>query len=313
MTEPIPLISLESMDGSVSIILDSKTGWTRMPGSTGLKMPPYEIISSAIPGVPGSTVQDVRVQERPIFIPIYCQSSTSQRSYLEMVDTLFSLVDPTSGSFKIVATTVRGVRELEVTYDGGLEGADGGDSDGLSWMKAGLKAVANDPFARAREDTRMEFRVENNAVPFLGVAGGSDAPWPTALSSSSVIGSGMEVPIYSEVPVYPTLELVGAMTSFEGTLSPTVILPNGTPVTIEDQAWNVEVGSISAGSTFRMVTDPRVRSIRLDGALAAGMVTRGSTLRPFYPGLNTLSVVAPGATVDTLIILSWRDLFRSLW
>lgn len=314
MTAEIPTINLESMDGTVVIPLDDTAGWIRMPGSTGLKMPPYEVIASPIPGVPGTMVQDVRVQERPIFIPIYGHSLTSQMSYLQMVDTLFSLVDPTNGSFKIVATTVRDVRELVVTYDGGLEGVDGGDADGLSWCKVGLKAVANEPFARAREDSTLEFQVVNNAAPFLGVSGGTDTPWPSMLSTSTVVGTGMEVLITSEVPVYPTLKLIGGMTSFTGTLSPLVVGADGVTTRTISQQWSVDVPlGVLAGSTLVLVTDPRSRSIRLDGALAAGRVALGSALRPFYPGKNVLDVTAPGGTEDTRIILSWRNLYRSLW
>jgi len=312
--EQIPTIVLESMDGSVRIPLDNTMGWIRMPGATGLKMPPYRLIANPIPGVAGSNLEDVRVEERPVFIPIYCRSATSQQSHLEMLDQLYSLIDPTVNSFKIVGETSRGARELIVTYDGGLEGADGGDSEGLSWCKVGLKAVAHEPFARAREDRRLEFRVISNTVPFLGAVGGTDSPFPAMLSTTSVIGNGMEIEIESEVPVYPTLELIGTMSSFTGTLSPIVTLPGGAEMVIEGQVWSVEVPlGVAAGSSLKLVTDPRARSIRLDGALAAGRVARGSSLRPFYPGLNVLDVAAPGGNDDTRIILSWRDLYRSLW
>lgn len=315
LSEQMPTIHLESMDGSIVIPLNNTTGWILMPGATGLEMPPVAVISSPIPGAPGSQVRDTRVQERPVFLPVYGRSSTSQRSYLQMMDDLRSLIDPMSSSFKVVGITTRSVRELVVTYDGGLEGSDGADVKGLSWCKAGINATAHQPFARARSDRRLEFRVAAGATtPFLGIVGGTDAPWPTSLASTAVVGEGMEVPIDSEVPVYPMLELVGPMDSFAGTLSPIVVGPGGEETTVTNQAWSVTVpAGVPAGSTFRMVTDPRARSIRMDGELAAGLVARGSQLRPFYPRMNELSVAAPGGTEETRIILSWRDLYRSLW
>jgi hypothetical protein len=42
-------------------------------------------------------------------------------------------------------------------------------------------------------------------------------------------------------------------------------------------------------------------------------VALGSTLRPFYPGKNSLTVTSSGGDEDTLIVLSWREKFRSLW
>jgi hypothetical protein len=302
------------MDGSVVIPLDNTAGWIRLPGATGLEMAPFDVVSSSIPGVAGSVVRDVRTLERPVFIPVYGYSDTSYRDFKQLKDQLRTLIDPTTGSFKLVGMTERSIREMIVTYESGFEGADGGDNDGLSWIKAGLRLTAHFPFARAREDRTLEFRVTSTPTVFMGVAGGTDAPWPTALSSTSVIGTGMTVTIDSEVPVYPELTLIGEMTSFAGTASQTVITPSGAEMILTDQEWSVDVPlGVGAGETFTMVTDPRERSIRLDGAQAAGLVERGSKLRPFYPGQNTLNVVAPGGTEATRIILSWRDLYWSIW
>jgi hypothetical protein len=314
LSEPIPKLYIESMDGTVSLPLDDTTGLIRLPGATGLEMAPTEVISSSIPGVPGSIVQDVRVQSRPVFIPLYAYSVTSQRAYRDLKDRLRSVVDPTTGSFKLVGATVRGIREMIVTYESGLEGNDEAGAEGVTWARFGIRATAHEPFARARTDRVLEYRVVSTATPFLGIVGGTDTAWPTMLSSTSVIGSGMPIVVDSEVPVYPTLQLIGSMTSFLGTLSPIVTNPNGTTTTITDREWSVSVpAGIPAGSTLLMVTDPRRRSIRLDGALAAGRIARGATLRPFYPGTNVLNVAAPGGTDDTRIIVSWRDLYWSLW
>jgi hypothetical protein len=314
LSEPIPKLYIESMDGTVSLPLDDTMGLIRLPGATGLEMAPTEVISSSIPGVPGSIVQDVRVQSRPVFIPLYAYSVTSQRAYRDLKDRLRSVVDPTTGSFKLVGATVRGIREMIVTYESGLEGNDEAGAEGVTWARFGIRATAHEPFARARTDRVLEYRVVSTATPFLGIVGGTDTAWPTMLSSTSVIGSGMPIVVDSEVPVYPTLQLIGSMTSFLGTLSPIVTNPNGTTTTITDREWSVSVpAGIPAGSTLLMVTDPRRRSIRLDGALAAGRIARGATLRPFYPGTNVLNVAAPGGTDDTRIIVSWRDLYWSLW
>lgn len=312
---PIPKITLTSMNGLVRIPLDGSTGWIRMPGSTGLEMPPYDVIAGAIPGVAGGVVLDVRTQSRPIFIPIYCRSDTGHLSFLQMKDMLRSLVDPTTSTFRIVGATTRGRRELVVTYTGGLEGADGADVEGQSWGKFGINVVAYDPYAQDLEDKTLEFLVATDSTPFLGVVGGTDAPWPDMmLASASVIGTGMPVTINSEVEVYPTLELRGPMDSFQGDLSPIVSNSDGSTTVLTDQAWNVNIpDGVPSGQTLRLVTHPRIRSTRLNGALAAGRIALGSTLRPFYPGLNVLNVVAPGGTVDTRILLSWRELHRSLW
>lgn len=313
---PILDTALESLDGLRRIPLDGSTGWTHMPGSYGLDDAPIEAVRQAVPGVAGSAIQDVRTLEREVFIPIFMETlGTDHVAHLRMLDEIRSLVDWRTRQFRIVGMTERGQRQLTVTYLKGLEGSDGVSERGLFWRKIPLVTVATQPFAEARTDRLVEFQQSSGGGAFLGTAGGTDAPWPRALSSSSLIGDGMEVRVASEVPVYPTLELTGPMDSFEGTLSPVVTDSSGTVTTVQSSsAWHVSVPQgVPAGSTLRLVTDPRARSIRMDGNLAAGRVARGSTLRPFFPGLNVLDVSAPGGTEATRIRLSWRELYRSLW
>lgn len=314
MTSParsqIPTLVLESLDGTLQIRLDAADGWIRMPGSTGLEMPPYETISQSMPGVVGSTLTDVRVNERPIFIPIYCGGNNDPAVFREMMNKLFTLVNPRGRrTFRLVGENARGSREMIVSYVSGLEGADGAMEAGLSWAKLGLNLVAHQAFAQAREERTLEFRTSATASPFLGAVGGSDAPWPRPISTTSVIGEGMAVIIDSEEPVYPVVELVGPMTSFHGDLTP--VEDDDDP---SDDNWSIDIpAGITSTQTFRMVTDPRIKSFRLNGALAAGRVALGSRLGPFYPGENTLNVAAPGSTTDTRIRLSWRNLYRSIW
>jgi hypothetical protein len=310
-----PTISLESMNGLVKIPIDANSGWILMPGAAGLEMPPYTIVSERIPGVPGSVNPDVRVEERPVFLPLYFNGGRNLLAKYEMLDRLRNLVDPTLGTFKVVGESARGIRELTVIYESGLEGLHGDNNDGLTWIKIGLSATALNPYAQDRVNRNLEFRLLQATAPFMGVAGGTDAPFPgIMLASGSVIGSGMPITIHSEVPVHPTLELVGPMTSFYGSLSPVVINPDGSSTSHTDHEWIVDIPlGVPAGQTMRLVTDPHVRSIRLDGALAAGRVTIGSRFRPFYPGQNILNVIAPGGTDETRILLSWPELHRSLW
>jgi hypothetical protein len=313
--ETRPSITLESMDGRVKIPINAESGWIFMPGALGLEMPPVSIVTDRIPGVAGSVNPDVRVEDRPVFLPLYYGSTGSYAEKYRMLDKLRDLVDPILGTFRIVGASSRGVRELVVMYESGLEGVHGGDSDGLTWVKVPLSATAHSPYTRDIADRSLEFRLLTASSPFLGVAGGTDAPWPDVmLSSGSVIGSGMPVVIGSEVPVYPTLELTGPMTSFSANLSPGVVNPDGSITLHTGHEWIVDIPlGVPAGQVMRIVTKPDEKSIRLDGAKAAGRVTLGSVLRPFYPGQNILNVTAPGGTDDTRILLSWREMHRSLW
>lgn len=304
--EQVPIISLESLDGSRQIVLNGESGWTHLPGATGLEMPPFDIVTSQVPGVYGSVLEDVLVEERPIFIPMDAASPDYRRvTHQAMLSEIQELVDPLRGEFRVVC----GERHLKVIYTDGLEGAFGVNEFGLYWRKFGLKALACQPFAESREPRSVEFQIDVTGKAFLG------APWGTQqLTSSAVISNDMKVQVGSEVPVHPTVELVGPMDSFTGTVNG----PGG-------RLWKVSVPEgVPTGSTLRLVTDPRARSIRMGpgdpskdpswtGELAAGLVQRGSSLSPFYPGQNLMSVAAPGGTADTRIRIRWIDLHRSLW
>jgi hypothetical protein len=314
--DEVPVLTLESLDGSRKIVLDGVSGWTHLPGATGLEMPPVDVVTSSVPGVAGSMLQEVRVEERPVFIPIDAASPDSKRvTHQAMLNSIRSLVDPLSGQFRVVC----GDRQLTLVYTEGLEGSFGASDFGLYWRKFGLKALACQPFAEGRTEQSVEFRLAVGGQPFLGVAGGTDVPWGTRqITSSALIGDNMRVLVESEVPVYPTVELVNSMDSFTGAMELEDPSQPGT-------GWSVSVpGGVLPGYTLRLVTDPRSRSIRMGvgdpatnpawtGELAAGLVERGSTLRPFYPGVNLMNVAAPGGTEDTRIRITWRNLYRSLW
>lgn len=309
--EQVPVLSFESLDGSKRIVLNEDSGWTHLPGATGLEMPPVSLVTSSVPGVAGSVLEEARVEERPIFIPIdACSADATRVTHQAMLAQIRDLVDPLKGEFYVVC----GNRRLKVSYTEGLEGAFSKDSFGVYWRKFGLKALACQPFAEALTPRSVEFRIDVSGPVFLSTAGGTDSPWGSLqLTSSAVISNNMEVAVGSEVPVYPTVELVGPMDSFDGSVQG----PGG--------LWSVSVpAGVVAGSTLRLVTDPRRRSIRMGtgdpetdpnwtGSLAAGEVARGSSLSPFYPGTNLMSVAAPGGTVDTRIRIKWVDLYRSLW
>jgi hypothetical protein len=317
--KPRRRLAIESLDGTLRIPLDGSTGWRAQAGATGLDLPPFDVATSPVPGAHGSMLNDVRAEQRSVFLPVLAQART-QVAHLEVLDAMQHIVDPLRGEFRLVGYSERDQRTLTAVYTGGLEGSEGRSESGLWWRKFGVTALACDPWASARTDRTLTFGVAQVGQPFLGIVGGTDAPWPGSLTSSAVIGTGMRVRVDSEVPVFPVLDLVGPMDSFDGTLTP----PPGSPF-FGSPSWHVSVSAgVPAGQTLRLVTDPRARSIRLgdgdpesvsgwSGALAAGRVDRGSSLSPFYPGMNVLDVSAPGGTEATRVRLSWRERYRSLW
>lgn len=294
---------LESLDGTRVLTLGSEThpGPLHLEvGATGLGVAPTVVDAHGTPGVSGSSVQDVFTLTRDLILPIGINTS-NQAEQWEQVQALRDLTDPTlgmtpEGNFRLVCSSATGTRHVTLAYISGLEG----EGQELPWRdRLVMQAVAPYPFAEEREETPQEFRLGSTEAPFLDTAG-TDNPWGTRqLAPSTIIGEGMEVFMDSAVPVYPTIEVDGPADS--------VLIESDTGLRID-----VPTG-VDAGDTLRIVTDPRRKSIRLNGELAAGKVARGSRLVPFKAGANVLSVTAPGADGDTRLRLGWRGAYRSLW
>lgn len=280
-----------------------------MKGATGLDLPPVAVVASGAPGVDGSVLRDRHVRQREVFLPIHLASDVDSDTYLNERARFERIVAPRSGDVKLVVSSHLGERELTVVCTGGLEGDESQSSAGSTWGRIGLELLAADPYFYAREDTVAEYTVGDIAPPFVGAVGGSDAPWPGALAASVVLGVGMSITVNSSVEVWPTLDLVGPMDSFTGSM---------------DTGWSVTVPQgVPAGRVLRIVTDPRRFSIRLgslngagdfvDGQLAAGRVALGSRLVAFQPGVNLLNITAPGANENTRLRLRWRGRHRTAW
>lgn len=293
----------ESLDGSTVIPVGSETHqgpWHLEVGAAGLGVAPTVIDAAGTPGAVGSTVRDVFTLTREPVLPLGLNTSTQAEQWAAVQD-LRDLTDPSvgmtpDGNFRLVCSSASGTRHVTLAYLAGLEG----EGQELPWRdRFVVSTIAPYPFAEDRAETTREFRLSAGVLPFLDTAG-TDNPWGTRqLAPSTVIGEGMNVNMTSAVPVYPTIEVTGPADS--------VLIESDTGLYI-----NVP-GGVNAGETLRIVTDPRRKSIRLDGALAAGLVARGSRLAPFKAGANMVDVTAPGADSNTRLRLTWRCGYRSLW
>lgn len=289
---------LESWDGDVvlPVPLDNLPhALIGQRGFLGLGVNPSDIVTAGTPGVPGSRVVDVIQAERPVALPLAFLAD-NQTDLWATVQTVRDLTDPArvmtpDGNFRIICASASGTRQLSLAYRSGLEGED---VEIYGTDRAVLDCVAPMPYAADRFDQTQVFRVAADTAPFLGGIWGD-----IYLSSSSVAGEATPVEMQSSVPVYPVIEITGPADSV------LITAENGLRI-------DVPLG-VPGGSTLRIVTDPRDKSIRLDGDLAAGMLARGSRLMPFGLGATLVDVDAPGATSATLLRLTWRGLHRSLW
>lgn len=293
---------LESWDGSVvmPIPLEGIAEMVAQRGMLGLGVAPTDLATEGTPGVAGSRIVDVIERDRPVAMPLAFLAD-AQLPLWQTVQRLRDLTDPTrgmtpDGNFRLVCSSSSGVRQISLAYRSGLEGDD---LEHYGVDRAVLDLLAPMPLAEDREDRTIPFQLTSVSSPFLSTAG-TDHPWGTRkITSSTIAGAATPVQMFSAVPVYPVIEITGPADSV------LITGENGLIIDVPD--------GVGAGETLRIVTDPRHKSIRLDGDLAAGMLALGSRLKPFGLGTTLVDVTAPGATADTLLRLTWRGLHRSPW
>lgn len=284
---------LESWDGSQTLSLSSgPVRWKA--GATGLEVAPSDLLMASTPGVAGTSVSDVSYPAREALLPITVEGD-GWPGLNEAKERLRSITDPgqgmtRDGSFRLVARTPAGVRQLGLAYRSGLEGLGIASHVRQNFV---LDVLAPQPFAEDRDEQTRPFQLAQPDRPFLGGVWGS-----IGLVSSRIAGPDTPVVMASAVPVYPTITAVGPASSvlLTGTNGLRLDVPDG----------------LEPGEMLEWVTDPRRKSVRVNGELAAGRVARGSRPAPFGLGTTTLSVSAPDATADTRLIISWRGLHRSL-
>jgi len=282
--------------------------WVLMPGATGLDLPPVTPIVETAPGLDGGWLRGTTVGARQVYLPLFVASPTSHADYLDRRDRLFAFLDEyavddltdADGTLELVAASARGERYLRVVYSGGLEGDEGADQSGTYWGKYGLNLTASDPYWRATEETVLEFGSVPGR-PFLSTTG--HAPWPRRLTPAvSLAGGGLSVTVPGRVPVWPVIEI-------EGPSSATTVTWDGP----RDEATAVTVGSVAAGESFRLSTDPRRREATVAGSDAWARVAAAPRFGRLRPGTQSIGVGVGGVSAGTVVRLRYRAAHRTAW
>jgi hypothetical protein len=310
---PRPLLDarvmwLESLDGSVVIPIagERHDGPVQLEvGASGLEEAPTSVTVDSVPGLAGGVVTYSQTLLREPLLPLHIMTR-DQAAQWAQVQALRDLVTPDparltpDGSFRLVCSSPSGVRQIGLAYQSGLEGS----GTELPWsVKYVLDCVAPNPFAEDRTEQSREYQLGSVDLGFFAWDEDDDeAPVfeDLTLGWDVILGDDMPLEITSAVPPYVTVEIDGP--TGEGTL---IEADSGLYLPLPD--------GVPEGKTLRIVTDPRRKSIRLDGEPAAGLLAFGARLRPLAFGQNKLSVTAPGADENTRLRLSYRSSYRSLW
>ncbi|MGN6245107.1 MAG: hypothetical protein ACTHQ3_15755 [Motilibacteraceae bacterium] len=294
-------LEFESVDGRQLITWDGDE-WISRAGITGIDVPPREVIREKVPGLPGSRLQEIRDEERVVFLPVSMRPSDRDwRTHLAQMATVRGFMDYRSadyvadeGTFDLVAYGDGSRRSLRCTYLEGLEGDYDAGSQFSWWRMVGVRLLAVDPYWHGDAWSTPEVALPKPA-PFLSNSL-ADA-FPRAISPSVALGAGMPVSVGGDVPSAAVIDGTGPWTSLH------ITSPQGLDVTI---------GAVAAGHSFHLDTGRNLECLH-NGASDWSLVGDSPQWRPLPPGDASISIEVTGADDTTRARVSGVSLWETAW
>lgn len=152
-----PRVTLTAPNGEEFLLTSAdprRAGITILRGPSGLDMPPTTVKITEYAQIAGGQVTKTRKGVRPIVLPLIVWAP-SRRELRMLKRRLIAALDPDLGDSVLRTAEADGSgRRLRVRYTGGLEGDEGEDTAGLSWIKYGLGLTACDPYWYGTERAR---------------------------------------------------------------------------------------------------------------------------------------------------------------
>jgi hypothetical protein len=302
---PIPVLDARrldwrSLDGS-DLIEWSGEEWIIQSGIQGLDVPPRDVVTETVPGLPGARLREIRTGPRTVILPFFVYSQTEKvAAHLAQLARLRRMIDyrdrdyvTAEGTFDLVAAGEGAERSLRCTYIDGMEGAAGvAAGGGAFWSTFDTKLLAVDPY----------WRGEEWSTPIVDTGAGSPfisdtEPWPRAISGSVALGADMQVEVGGDVESPPSVEVWGPATTLH------ITSPQGLDIT---------VGAIGNGQHLLIETGRR-RRVLLNDAPAWGLIGDSPRWSPLPPGQALISVAATGATSSTAVRVYGTSLWETAW
>ena len=286
------VITWIDVDG-VEHVMDHSTGLVPLVGKRGRFLPPVELTTDAVVGLPGGVVRNVRWQEREMALPVGFVGATHLLLSVKMRDWL-GWLDPTRGPGRLVVqrTWTTGVtatgttRSIACYYAGGLEGAEGEEDTAGAVLKAVLVFRAAEPFW---EELPYEF-----------------TGWPiSGLSSDFTSATPREVVNIGNVETWITWGITTS--SLHGLTGPITITNATTGKSI------IYTGNLATDTYLEISTKPGERSCRTRSVSPGpwtnrwGLLDPATEMWPLLPGSNMVSIHITGWTSpqDFVIDSTW--------
>lgn len=281
--------ALIGVDGSTWDLHDGPV--MALPGTSGFGSPSPEHWWRTSPTLAGSSWQGMRVPQRDAVLPVHIAADSS----LEWrdVDAAFftALGDGATECNWVVVTPDAKVRTLPVRFAGGGDVEYERDPMLVMGAAYALTFTAGDPYWRG-EPVSESFTDEVAPLPFFATSGGVvNIGYSRSIATATVSNPG-------DVDAWPQWTVTGPVTAF----------------TVGVGADTVQyVGTVTAGQTVVVDTDPRRRTIKR-GATDAWLQVTQADFVPIPPGSDVeLSMSVTGATTATNVNVSFTPRYRKAW
>lgn len=284
-------LEFRGTDGSVAVFTDHASGFITLPGSQGLGMMPYQLLTDSLPALDGEVSKGVRSTARELFVPLYVEAP-NRPAFLTKVRDLANTLDPRygPGEFRVVQPDGSG-RRIPCYYVNGLEGDEGVDVSGLHWQKFGLAFRALEPAWLDLNDVYFRWLV------------GSDAPFfpilPLTLSESQIIGTDLPLTNTGDEPAYPIWRITGRCTQIQLTNVTT-----GATLLLDHT-------QVNSANHVTIDTRPGIKTV-LDEAGTNLWPSLGPDpqLWPLIRGTNVVNLTVVGTDVTSYIEMSYTPRYK---
>ena len=274
------------------LVLHGNENITILVGVTGLWMQPFDIVRDRVSTIPGSTLRNVVVKERPITIPILVQAD-SPGGVEDILDLINRHMHPKhSGEGILEWTTMSGrTKRMNVIYTGGLSGSDGSDAMDVNLAKRTISFLAMDPFWYETETVDIDYSISGAISAFL-----TDPFFPLQITSSTVLSSPT-ISILTDEETWPEFIITGP--------GENIVLKNTTTSKFISLTNNGGL-TLGIGEQIRICTAPNNRLVRYYPDTDVNLFKYLSFDSDFWsliPGDNLLSFQMDDAVAGSIINL----------
>ena len=266
--------SLTGANGDV--ITFDNTNYVLNPTLIGFGIPPTAVRideSARLGGIHRYTRRGVRNIDMPVTV-----LGTSKTDVETKLRRIARLTQDTAGPTRLTALRDAGNVFLELHYVGGAELEYGGESGGDTWARVLFSFQAPNPYWQSADTESFTVTTGNTGRGLL--------PQLTKLRVSSAQALGLiNVNNTSDVPVYPTFEVVGPV--------------NGLQVTLNGQGWTFNENVVT-GDIFEV--DHEAATVTgIGGVNRYDILDTAPKFFAFPPGVSSVLVTGTNADLNTVI------------